>query len=129
ALQSSFPGRENRNTCVVPPRWWLAPRTAITFVPETDGWPRRKPGSGKKEKNRSIGVVCLLTKEGLIRVILYLVQGLLFRDPWHPLPRQTGGRGTDRARLGLPGRRLGHPRHRAGLRSRCKHSAPVAGGS
>ena len=39
----------------------------------------------------------------LAPVPLYVVQGLLFGDPRHALPRQTGRGGADRARLGVSG--------------------------
>src|SRR5207245_1715070 len=68
SLHSSLRRRENLKTCLVQPRRVCAviQQSSQSTRPSADC--ARNPKAEKKQKNPLVGVVCLLTNGGLIRV-------------------------------------------------------------
>src|SRR4030095_3483948 len=70
SLQSSLRRREHLKTCVVQPRGCVGIRKSSQNTrPFADC--AKNPKAEKKQKNPLVGVVCLLTTGGLIRVRCY----------------------------------------------------------
>jgi hypothetical protein len=102
--------------------------TVCPPAPDEPPAPGGRPGQARWSASR-LGLAGRAGARPPASVLLARGPRRLLSDPWPALPRDPGGRGTERARLGLPGRRLGPPRPRAGLRGRCDHGAPGAGRS